>query len=167
MLTNSIPDTLQILFLEGGDYWNISMIAVGLKSLLPKVRKQVYLNDFAIDQNDLITVIEHSYNTDELILWSCTIGTLDEKFTISSDIDFKITYLDLFWTARSTFASYLDHEKAEIFFKALAKTKLKETLNMLHVHQMFFYGPKIQEICDHNGFEIKVVANHSPLFPDK
>ena len=68
MLTNSIPDTLQILFLEGGDYWNISMIAVGLKSLLPKVRKQVYLNDFAIDQNDLITVIEHSYNTDELIL---------------------------------------------------------------------------------------------------
>lgn len=98
--TNSIT-SLQVLHLQGCNRMKLSTISEGLSCLLPKVHRQVIIYNFAIDQATLQSwVFANSYNCKELVLRFCFIEKIDEKFVIDSNLDFQISSLNLFMTAR-------------------------------------------------------------------
>ena len=87
----STPNSLQILYLHGGEDLSISAYLSSLPSLLRITSKQIYLDMFSLCPDSLKLIIENSCRARELILNYCKVTKLSTSFTIDSGIDFKIS----------------------------------------------------------------------------
>ena len=104
-LSHSFSNTIQYLFLSGGNWGRISEFNKGLPNLLKWIKKQIYLLQFKIDYESLIIIIESSSKVKELTFWFCEFEDLPkDKFYLDPNIDYRLANLNLFrsWQEQDT-----------------------------------------------------------------
>jgi hypothetical protein len=89
---------------------------------------------FLFDDLEFKTVIECSAKCTRLVLFNCQI-VITENFNIDPNIDYQIEGMDLRLTMMSKNGELrLNKRNMDIFFKALSKTNMKDSLEYIQIY---------------------------------
>lgn len=164
-IKNSNLARLKVLYLHGNSNMELSKLKYILPSLLKIVTEQIFIDSFILSEQILNTIFENSINSERLVLVNCQIGDIGETFVIRDSAPYKMRELDLTWTCIKDNDSFLSEDKLSLFFRALAKTQLKQSLKFVHVDEEDYDGDELHQIMKDNDFNVPVRADDKQPMP--
>lgn len=156
ILHNSNLDKLKILYLHGGSQMGLVEAGDFLPNILKVVRKQIFLDSFKLREEDLQMIFENSIKTINLCLVNCQIAQVGSDFFIDEDQEYCMENLDLFWTCIKVKEEYLNEGKFKELLKTLRDTKLKESLERLHVCEEDYPKNELEELLYKENFNVEL-----------
>lgn len=158
------PNNLSILKLHSGLLSELSLYKDGLPNLLEAVKEQIFISKFLIDEETLKIIFENATGCQELVLYSCIVEKLSEKFTIEDSQECNLAYLDSFRTFHNLKNDELDEKSLRILVKALSRTQLKESIKSFHMLKGNFEAKDVHKIFKDNGLNIEIMCDwRAPL----
>jgi len=149
--------SINTIYLNGHTESGLKDINEYASTLFKTATKQIYLDSFNFDQDDLIQIFSTCVKTQELCLVNCSIEKLDEDFKLNPKQVFAMKSLDMYWTLSKDRDDLIDEEKANIFFKAIAKSKLKTSLKQIHACTNDFKAKELEAVIKAAGLKARVV----------
>lgn len=156
-LINSTPDNIPSFKLRFNGFIKPTKYLEPLSMVLPRVQKQIYLNQFVLDSSSLKCFIEYSRNCEDLAIYDCKVD-LSEEFELDSSLDYKFTILNMSMTIVDPDSDNdrINPDNLSIFVKALAETNLKSTLKTVYLWESYYRNPAdVQQMFNDHGFNIK------------
>lgn len=154
-----------MLYLNGATECDLSDVKEYLPDLLSVTTKQIYLDSFNLEQKDLNAIFDKCTKVQELFLVNCGIGDLDKKFKIDAKKKYVLKKLDLFWTLSQDRSDLIDEDKARIFFKAIAESKMKTTLKEIHACKKDYDEEDLKDLLKDSGLKVRATLDNTTPSP--
>jgi hypothetical protein len=138
---------IDVLYLHGGGKLSMDRFEDCIPALFKNTDTQIYIDSFNLDQEDIERIFRHCQKTRSLHIINCTVGDL-ENLVIPEKESYRMTNLDLYWTAIDEDDKYIDADKFEELLKAIGNSKLSQSLKTIHVCENDFEAEAIEEIID-------------------
>ncbi|CAI2361281.1 unnamed protein product [Moneuplotes crassus] len=173
-MANSVSSPLRLFNLNldrvgpcGSNTIEVGGLMKGLKSLLPHVTKEVYLNYLVVSGEDLSQIVKASSNLERLSFVASKILTSD-SLDFSSTAHSKLEYLSFKSCAYHDWCNMEWDKYPDRFEKivvAIKNSSLKDSLKTLNVHKCKISSSKVgEQLATHELSHINVVEeNHSAL----
>lgn len=133
LLENTDLHKLKVLYLNGGTEMSLLKLRDILPHLFRITKKQIFLDSFELNEEDLAMIFEHCVKVKKLALVNCKIAHLGEDFYISQEQKYKLRELDLFWSCIKDKDDYLHGKKLHHFIQRLRDSNIEEHLKKIHV----------------------------------
>ncbi|CAI2375450.1 unnamed protein product [Moneuplotes crassus] len=159
LILNSDLSSLKLLYMHGGSEMGTTKIEELLSPLFKITTTQVYMDSFKLTEKDMMIIFKNCIKVKELCLVNCNVSNLGEEFEIPTNLNFKMESLDLYWTCNQGDDDYLDSRKTEVLFETIMRSKLKNTLERVHICENEFDEMNLQEILDNCELDCEVIAD--------
>ncbi|CAI2361657.1 unnamed protein product [Moneuplotes crassus] len=166
-MENSVVSSVRLFALNlnkvggaGSNTIQASTVMKGLKNLLPKVTKEVYLRYLVIREDDLSQIVKGSCNAQRLTV-SCSKILTSDSLDFTSATQSKLKYLSFNSCAYHDWCDMEWDKYPDRFEKiviAIKNSSLKDSLKVLNIHNCKISLPKMEEQLETHGLShIKVV----------
>jgi len=160
-LTESIPEKLPLFALNynTANFTALVFYEQQMADILPRVTKEVFINNLTVSHSCLQTVFKGSVNSDRLVLRGCKIDT-DADLNFSGP-DYKTSYISFAYTGHPNSSKWVSpwatfRKVAE----AMGRTSLKDTLKTINVYNCSMSITEAKLVMADSGFNnVEVIDN--------
>jgi len=146
IILNSKLSSLQILYIHGGSEMGITKVKELLPILFKITTEQIYIDSFKLVEQDFNLIFSYAYRVKHLCITNWEVSNLGEDFKLPKKQKYKMKTLDLFWTCLQNNEEYLDERKTEVLFNAIKNSRLKESLQEVHLWDKDFNEEELEDI---------------------
>ncbi|CAI2361433.1 unnamed protein product [Moneuplotes crassus] len=166
-MANSVASPLKLFGLNlshgasgGSNTPKVSELMKGLKSLLPNVTKEVFLNYLIVSEDDLSQIVKASLNAERLTIRASKILTSD-SLDFSTAAQSKLEYLSFNCSGNASWRNMEWDKYPDRFEKivvAIKNSSLKDSLKTLNIYKCNISASKVgEQLTDHGLSHINVV----------
>jgi len=150
---------LEVLYLNGGLNFKCEKVEEIITSLGKVTTEQIYIDSFVLEDLDLKVILKNSSKVKNLCIINCAVQDLDSDFSVDGSKSYKLKTLDLYWTAQSNNSEYLDQDKTKALLKAIGDSKIKDSLQNIHVCETDYSQDELEDLTRKLKLKVRVKAD--------